>query len=338
MLVPVPLSDILNSLRREKVQRVLRALKDMNIDIIEPKVEFRDGVRYPVFNNAAGSAKDARESFLLLHEAGILSSEVVDNIAVCPHCQSHRLMIRSQCPSCGSSRLIRGRMIEHLACGHIDFEDKFRGEEGLLCPNCRKSLGQLGVDYRVFSSLYRCLSCGSAFSDPKVEYLCSSGHVFGENDLVVYSVMAFKVNPEKRVLIERLTFDIEAILKPIRDAGFSVKSPITLYGRSGVKHDFSFAVWYSDDAPPIIVGSLYLSDKAASAADVLALWAKATDVGVQHKVMVTPSGIDEGGRGLAEAYDIKVVEGKDPQEIAAKVKDCVMRMIEESAREKQPSS
>ncbi|MEM2321410.1 MAG: hypothetical protein QXS79_05990 [Candidatus Bathyarchaeia archaeon] len=329
---------MLSLLGSEKVQRVLRALKGMDIDVIEPKVEFRDAVRYPAFNNTVGSAKDIRESLHLLCEAGVLSSEVVDNIAICPHCQSHRLMIRYQCPSCGSSRLVRGRMIEHLACGHIDFEDKFRSGEGLLCLNCRKPLGQLGVDYRVFSSLYRCLSCKSAFSDPKVEYLCSSGHVFGENDLVVYSVMAFKVNPEKRVLIERLTFDIEVILKPIRDVGLTVKAPVTLYGRSGIKHDFSFAVWHSDDAPPIIVGSLYLSDKAASAADVMALWAKATDVGILHKIMVTPSGIDEGSRDLAETYNMKVVEGKDLQEIAAKVKDCVMRMIEESAREKQPSS
>lgn len=331
------MSAIADIVRSEKVQRVLRALKNINVDIIEPKVEFKDGITYPIFDATVGSPEDIRESLFLLCEAGILTPEVMDNIAVCPHCQSHRLMIRAQCPSCGSSKLVRGRMIEHLTCGHIDFEEKFKSEEGLFCPNCRKPLGRLGVDYRVFSSLYKCLSCRSAFSDPKMEHLCSNGHVFSENDLMICSVMSFKVNPEKRVLIERLTFDVEAILKPIRDAGLPVKSPVALYGRSGVKHEFSFAVWKSDDTPPIIVGSVHLSDKAASAADVLALWAKATDAGVQYKILVTPSGIDKDGRSLAEAYGMGVIENKDPRTVAAKVRDYVMKAISENLQKEESS-
>lgn len=327
-----------NLLRSEKVQRVLRAIRNINANSIEPKIEFNSGVKYPIFDGVDISVEDVVKSLLLLCEAGILSSEVVDNIAVCPFCQSHKIMIRFHCPSCGSSRLIRGRMIEHLTCGHIDFEDRFKSGEGLFCPNCRKPLGQLGVDYRTFSFLYRCLNCRSVFSNPRTEYLCSGGHTFGENEINVLSAMSFKVNPEKRSLIERLTFDLEAVLKPLRDEGLSVVAPATLHGRSGVKHDFSFAIKDNGGASPTLVGSVHSSDRALSAVDVLALWAKASDAGVQHKIMITLSGVDESGKSLAEAYGMKIIEGKDAEELAAKVKEHVMKMVKSSSQEKIKAS
>ncbi|MEM1673642.1 MAG: hypothetical protein QXN24_05310 [Candidatus Bathyarchaeia archaeon] len=321
------MSSTSSSLMGEKVRKVLKVLKDVNVDSIEPKVEFNSGVKYPIFDGTVISVEDVRESLLLLHEAGILKSEVVDNIAVCPHCLSHKLMIRTQCPSCGSPKLVRGRMIEHLACGHIDFEEKFKSGEVLFCPNCRKPLGQLGVDYRTFSSLYRCLNCMSVFSNPKIEYLCSSGHSFSENDLAVHSVMAFKVSPDKRSLIERMAFDVEDILKPLMDMGLSIKAPATLQGRSGIKHDFSFAIWYEYEDTPSIVGSIHLLDRALSATDVLALWAKANDVGVQHRVMITFSGVSEDGRRLAAAYNLKIIEGKDAQDAAEKVREHIAELL-----------
>ncbi|MEM2351614.1 MAG: hypothetical protein QXT26_04325 [Thermoproteota archaeon] len=324
-------------LRDRNVQSVLRVMKNINLEVIEPKIEFGGGIKYPTFEGIGISNEDVRRSLLLLCEAGILSSEVVDNVATCPHCQSHRLMIKFHCPSCGSSRLVRGRMIEHFACGHIDFEDRFRSGEGLFCPNCKKPLGQLGVDYRIFSTLYRCVDCRSVFSDPRIEYLCSSGHVFGENELMVYSIVAFKVNPEKRDLIENLTFDLDVILKPLRDEGLSVKVPVTLHGKSGVKHDFSFAISYTDGVSPDIVGSVHISERAASATDVLALWAKTSDAGIQHKVLITLSGVDEGGKGLAEAYGLKIIEGKSIEEIAFKVRDHVTRIIKENLEKRELS-
>lgn len=308
---------------------MLKVLKDGSLNSIEPKIDFNSGVVYPAFDGVFLSVEEIRETLLLLSEAGILSSEIVDNVVMCPHCQSHKLMIRTHCPSCGSPRLIRGRMIEHLACGHIDFEEKFKGEEGFFCPNCGKPLKQVGSDYRTFSFLYRCLGCRSVFSNPRVEYVCSNGHVFGESELTVYNVRAFKVNPDKRRLIERMAFDVEAVLKPLMDMGLSVKAPVTLQGRSGIKHDFSFAIWCDGGGSPSVVGSIHLSERALSATDVLALWAKASDVGVQHKLLITFSGADEDGRGLAVAYNLKIVEGKDAQDVAEKIKEYVDELLKE---------
>lgn len=319
-------------LRNEKIQRILKTIRDGRVEVIEPRVEFNVVVKYPIFDVINMSPEDVVKSLLALTEIGILTSEIVDNVVVCPQCHSHRLMIKVHCPSCNSSKLVMGRMIEHIACGHIDFEEKFRSEEGLYCPNCKKSLNKLGVDYKVFSSLYRCLNCRSVFSSPNVEHICDNGHAFEKEELIIHNVMAFKVNPEKKSLIESLIFDVEAILKPLRDEGFIVTAPITIHGKSGVKHEFSFAIQYDNDLPPAIIGSIHTSDRAASVTDVLALWAKARDVEAQHSIMITLSGIDDIGKKLAEAYNMKIVDGRDAYKAAVEIKDYVTNMLKQQQK------
>ncbi|MEM2214600.1 MAG: hypothetical protein QXD66_05450 [Candidatus Nezhaarchaeales archaeon] len=323
------MSKAIDVLRDEKVQRLLRIIRDKRIELIEPKVEFNFAVKYPVLDDANIPPEEVIKSLSALTEAGILISDVVDNVVVCPHCFSHRLMINVRCPSCHSSRLVMGRMIEHMTCGHIDFEERFKSEEGLFCPNCKKPLNQLGVDYKVFSSLYRCLSCKSTFSDPDIKYICDNGHYFEEEELTIYNVMAFKVNPEKRSLIESITFDVEAMLKPLKDEGLIVTAPIIIQGKSGIKHEFSFAIQQGNDPSTIIVGSVHTSDKAASVTDVLALWAKARDVDASHVMMITLSGIDEAGKKLAEAYAMKIIDGRDAHKATIEIKDHVTKILKE---------
>ncbi|MEM3479205.1 MAG: hypothetical protein QW702_03610 [Candidatus Bathyarchaeia archaeon] len=327
-----------NALRSEKIQRMLRALRDGEFSSIEPAVNFGVGVEYPALKGFFGLFEEANEALLALSETGLLSSEIVDNVAVCPVCRSHRLMVKMHCPSCGSSRLVRGAMIEHLSCGHIDFEERFKGEGGLICPRCGKPLKSLGVDYRTFSFLYRCLGCRSVFSDPKVEYLCSSGHSFGEGDISVQVVRAFRLNPEKSFLLERLTFDLEAVFKPLRDAGFVVESPAEVRGETGISHEFSFAIWGSAESrgggePPVAVGSTHTFDSAVTAVSVLAFWAKAADVGARHKFMVVLGGVDGGGRELADVYGVKIIDGKSSSEVLSKAKAMILEAAEAARRE-----
>ncbi|MCX8171700.1 MAG: hypothetical protein N3E47_07055 [Candidatus Bathyarchaeota archaeon] len=331
---------MLNVLRSERLQRVLKALKDGFLNSMDPVIGFSSGVEYPALQGFFSSTEEANEALSLLSEIGLLRSEIVDNVAVCPVCQSHRLMVRMRCPSCSSSRLVRGAMIEHLSCGHIDFEERFKGGEGLVCPRCGKPLGPLGVDYRTFSFLYRCLGCRSVFSSPKIEHLCSNGHSFGGSDLTIQVVRAFKFNPEKSFLLERLIFDLEVIFKPLRSEGLIVESPAEVYGETGVKHDFSFAIWDGVDGrssglPPVIVGSTHTSESVVTAVDVLAFWAKAVDAGAKHKFMIALGGVDKGGRDLAEVYGIRIIEGRSSSEVIDKARAMIGEALESVRREKE---
>jgi len=327
-----------------RIQGLLRDLKEGRVEAIDPVIDVNSGVEYPSLIKFFGSHEDAEAALQLLSEIGVLVGDVVDNIAVCPHCQSHRLLLKNRCPSCGSSKLVRGSMIEHLSCGHIDFRDRFEAEEGLLCPKCRKPLGSLGADYRIYSFLYRCIDCGSFFTDPRIEFSCDKGHKFDEREIDIQSIKAYRLNPEKKNLLDKFTLNLEEAFKPILADRWRLEAPAKVKGASGAEHEFSFALWNNrdgkDGGPPEVVGSIHISSQAATATDVLALWAKAVDAGVKHKVLATFSGKDEYAEMLAENYDVKIVSGRDSAEIHEGLRKLMEKIVkppeEPENQEKNP--
>ena len=330
-------SSLFMILKNSKVQKLLLAMKSGKFNVIEPVIKFNGGVDYPALNKFLDSREDAEETIRILSGVGLLVWEIVDNVAVCPHCGSHKLLLKLRCPSCGSSRILRGAMMEHLECGHIDFEKKFKGAEGLVCPSCRKPLKAIGEDYRTYSFLYRCLACGSVFQSPKVKYLCDNGHEFDDSDITIQSIKAYKLNPEKRELLEQATINIEEVLQPLIEGGWRTEFPAAVPGTTGAIHDFTFASWNKRAGeggnPPDLVGAIHMSDSEASATDVLAFWAKAVDVGSRRRVMMTIPKMSKEGKNLAKAYDIEVVEGKNAAELQARAKELIRRIVEDAEKE-----
>jgi len=276
-----------------------------------------------------------KEALDALVEAGILAPEVVDNVMVCPRCQTHKLMVRALCPACGSPKLSRSAVIEHPSCGHMDFEEGFRSELGMICPRCGKPLGE--SDCRVLSKPYRCLSCRRVFSEPRMEYFCNNGHRLSEDSLAFESVNAYKLSPEKRALLEHAILDVEELVKPLREEGLVAEAQAVVVGRSGWAHDFSFAVWGNAQAgsgdkkegPPLLVGSVHMSE-SVTVPDVLALYAKAFDVGAKAKLMVTRGAADPETKELAKVYDIEIVESRDAKELVERTKEHVLKAIKRS--------
>jgi len=328
-------SSLLKALSDPRYQALLKAMRDGKLDVVEPVVSFDAGVEYPKLREFFDSASEAKEVLNELVEAGILVPEVAGNVMVCPHCRTHKLMARAVCPACSSSKLSRSAMVEHIQCGHMDFEEKFRSELGLICPRCGKPMGE--ADYRVLSKLYRCLDCKRVFSEPRMEYLCSNGHRLGEGSLAFEGVSAYKLSPEKRALLEYAILDVEEIVRPLREEGLAVETRAVAVGRSGVAHDFSFVVWGdaragsegAKDRPPMIVGLVHTSERV-TASDVLALYAKAFDVGAELKLIATRGTVDEEARELAKVYDIEIVESRNPKELVGKVKERVLDAIKRS--------
>jgi DNA-directed RNA polymerase subunit RPC12/RpoP len=324
------LSSLSKVLSNPRYQALLKALKDGKLEVIEPVISFERGIEYPKLKEFFNSEGEAKEALDALVEAGILVPEVADNVMACPYCRSHRLMARAVCPACGSPKLSRSAMVEHT-CGHMDFEEKFKGELGMICPRCGKPVGE--GDYKVISTLYRCLSCKRVFSEPKREYLCSNSHRLSEGSLAFQGVNAYRISPEKRVLLEYAVLDLEELFKPLREEGLVVEGPVAIAGRSGVAHEFSFAVWADtragrDKGKPIAVGLVHASERV-KAPDVLALYAKSFDVGVEQKLILTRGAVDGEAKELAKIYGIEILESRNPKELIEKTKERVL----EAARE-----
>lgn len=333
---PINLS-LSNIFRNRKLQKILLAIKMRELNVIEPVVEFDSGVSYPALNKILGSRGDAEETLKILSEVGLLIPEIVDSIIVCPECSSHKMLLRVSCPSCGSSRVIRGSMIEHLECGHIDFEEAFKGIEGLVCPHCKKPLRSIGEDYRTYSFLYRCLSCRSVFQSPKIKYLCNNGHEIDENNIKIQNIKAYRFNPKRERLLEQVTVNLEDALQPLIERGWRVEFPAVIPGAAGAEHEFTFASWNKhakkgEDSPDL-VGFLHLSESEVSTTDVLAFWAKSVDAGAKRRVLMTMTKMSEEGKALAKAYSVDVVEGRDAAELQARLKKRMHQIVEDVKKE-----
>lgn len=87
----------------------------------------------------------------------------------CNQCDS---VITSQiffCPNCKGPNFKLGKLIEHYDCGNITEENTYEND---ICPNCKKEIKALGVDYRVMQNHYICNNCKEFFPEISTEYLC----------------------------------------------------------------------------------------------------------------------------------------------------------------------
>jgi response regulator of citrate/malate metabolism len=87
----------------------------------------------------------------------------------CNQCDSIKTSQVFFCPNCKSSNFKLGKLIEHYDCGNITEENTYEND---LCPNCKKEIKALGVDYRVMKNHYICNDCKEFFPEISIEYLC----------------------------------------------------------------------------------------------------------------------------------------------------------------------
>ena len=87
----------------------------------------------------------------------------------CNECDSVRTSQIFYCPNCKSSNFKLGKLIEHYDCGNITEENTYTDD---ICPNCKKEIKALGVDYRVMQNHYICNNCEEFFPEISIEYLC----------------------------------------------------------------------------------------------------------------------------------------------------------------------
>jgi len=87
----------------------------------------------------------------------------------CNQCNSVGVSQIFFCPSCKNSDFKLGKLIEHYDCGNITEENTYANDK---CPNCKKEIKALGVDYRVMKNHYICNNCKEFFPEISFEYFC----------------------------------------------------------------------------------------------------------------------------------------------------------------------
>lgn len=104
-----------------------------------------------------------------LKDEGKISDIGLKKEIACNQCGSVKTTQTFFCPSCKASNFKSAKLIEHYDCGNISEENTYVDD---LCPNCKKEIKALGVDYRVMKNHYICNQCKDFFSELFSEFMC----------------------------------------------------------------------------------------------------------------------------------------------------------------------
>jgi ribosomal protein S27AE len=109
-----------------------------------------------------------------LAKKGYLKEFNLGTVLLCPECNSPVVMITLICGDCGSTKVKKVDVIEHLECGYQGEESQFLTGKTMTCPLCGESLENhnTGKKYRVVNSKYYCDSCGNVIDKARTVLHC----------------------------------------------------------------------------------------------------------------------------------------------------------------------
>ena len=134
---------------------------------------------------------------------------------LCNKCDSVNIATQFSCPKCNNSNFEQTKLIEHYDCGTIRPENAFDDDK---CPQCKKELKALGVDYKIMPSVFICNSCTEKFSDPEMIFNCiKCGNKFEFTDASWVNSPTFKWMKEPINQNRTLNVENPEILKAVSE-------------------------------------------------------------------------------------------------------------------------
>jgi len=318
--------------RDHRAQLILGKFLTGEIDKLTPIFDPKHGYTYPLVDAVVGEPAAAEDFLNRLYEIGILRREVFDKVISCHKCGSSSVSVRYCCPYCKSFNVKKSSLVEHIQCGYIDVEDRFRQKDKLVCPRCHNELTKPDVNYRKAGVWCACIDCGKNFDIPVTSHFCREcKNVFVFEDAIYRDVYSYTLNQD--VIKEAgVGFVLVAPLREfLQSLGFNVESPGFLKGKSGASHMFDIASWGGGAKRQVIAIDLATSgEEEVSEQAVIAMFAKVYDVVPDRAIFVAIPRMSENGRKLAALYKIELVEGRNQKE-ALKALEKAMGLVEISS-------
>jgi hypothetical protein len=304
------------------VQVILSKFLSGEVTRLEPVFDFDHGYRYPLVEAILGNRGKAEGFLEKLSQAGILGRELHDKVLFCPSCTSPRISMHYNCPHCKSFNVRKSSLMEHLRCGYIDVEDRFKRGGKLVCPRCGKELAKPEVDYRKAGIWCSCNDCKKSFDIPVPSHFCRNcKKEFTFEDAIYTDAFAYTLSEESR----REASLGRILVMPIKDflvsRGFEVETPGFLKGKSGANHMFDLTAFRKDAPRNVLVIDLASSAEEVSEQSVIAMFAKIYDVTPDKACLVAIPGISENGTRMAKLYNITVIEAKNAKEAIKSLAD-----------------
>jgi len=328
---PKSISDVR---RNEKAMQLVGAILEAKLVDIKPQLDFTTelGFIYPVVEHSINSkGTEVLEILKSLADKGILKGSFFDRLLRCPRCQSINLRPSTHCPKCSSGDIVRGRILEHVACGYVGVEDEFTSRGKYTCPRCKLELRTIGADYRSRGVLRKCRDCGEIFNVPLLKWRClKCSSLVDEDEIDEVNIYSYSLDEAKRNWLE---FELQPkvrFLEFLRRHGYEVTENARVTGRSGVEHSIDILATRDDGlvTHSVAIGVEIARDKI-ELDRILDFDTKAFDSGIHDKVLIIIPTLGEEAAKFASYHRIKVLEPKDLEILLTGGPQTVPEMVKE---------
>jgi CheY-like chemotaxis protein len=242
----------------------------------------------------------------------------------CPICKSSNIKSRYICRNCGASNFVRGRVIEHNKCGHVDLENSYEGkaENKLTCPKCNKDLKLIGVDYFRLESAFKCLACHIVFSSPTQTYDCNNctNSNIKFSDMVWNPINRYEISQEKIGEIRRSIVTLDDIEKFLLQKGYKVNLEYKIESKFESFGPFDI-VAKKDDRIIIIVTLGSDIEESFSKLVELDVVDKSAMIGKTSKYAIAFSELREVTWNIIKKFNIIPVVVEDEKKVLEKFKE-----------------
>lgn len=142
-----------------------------------------------------------------------------------------------------------------------------------------------------------------------------------------YSVVVFSL--ASSVIVLASLNDFESLARDLTKNGVNAVSPASLPGKSGVKHQFAFAVCPPAGRTKLVVDTV-LSVSDVDEMKVLAFYVKVFDVLPEKAILAVSPRLSNDAQALAKEYNITVLENESPRKLVPMVAEEARRILESS--------
>jgi transcription elongation factor Elf1 len=295
------------------VQVLLSKFLSEEITILEPIYDADGGYHYPIVEKIVGDRGVVEDFLKQLVDVNILKKELYDRTIYCPKCGSLRISIHYDCPYCKSFNVEKSALIEHVSCGYIDTEEKFRARKKLVCPKCNKELTKADLDYKKAGVWCVCHNCGKSFDIPVPSHFCRDCHfTFTFEDATIKDVYAYTLSVEAGKEASFSWTMANPIRQFLESHGYKVETPGFLKGKSGASHVFDVTAFGKEEEKEIVVVDVVMAvDDEVTEQPVIALFAKIYDVSPNQACLIAIPKMNENGKKMAKLYNINLIEAKN---------------------------
>ncbi|BCS96991.1 hypothetical protein DSLASN_26230 [Desulfoluna limicola] len=162
------------SLADAAILAFLEDVANSGVTVLEPvSSPFKPtGHFYPDVLRITDELENVEDYLDALAERGFFIKRLRNRVRLCGLCDSYQINYREVCPVCSAIDIVKGQMIHHFQCGHVDSLENFSVGTDLTCPKCEQTLRHIGIDYEKPSDYFKCASCLSIVPEPVVELEC----------------------------------------------------------------------------------------------------------------------------------------------------------------------